>query len=75
MEFQLIRDVSKARVFPEDSGLQVSRHATLSVIGESGLLGSVKIVQEALDLLEPRHRAVEFEINPSHEFRIDREGR
>lgn len=36
VEFTLIRDLSKAKSFPADSGLQVSRSAILRVAGKSG---------------------------------------
>ena len=36
VEFTLIRDLSKAKSFPADSGLQVSRSATLRVVAQSG---------------------------------------
>ena len=36
VEFTLIRDLSKAKSFPADSGLQVARAATLRVVAQSG---------------------------------------
>lgn len=43
VEFTLIRDLSKARSFPADSGLRVSRFATLRVCDKSGLLAQCGI--------------------------------
>jgi hypothetical protein len=36
VEFTLVRNLSKTKSFPADSGLQVSRYATLRVAGKSG---------------------------------------
>jgi hypothetical protein len=43
VQFRLTRDLSKARLFPQDSGLRVSRYATLRVVGKSGLLAECEV--------------------------------
>jgi hypothetical protein len=47
--FTLIRDLSKAKSFPfpADSGLQVSRSATLSVAGDAGLLAQCYVARDS----------------------------
>ena len=47
VEFTLIHDLSKAKSFPSDSVLQVSRSATLRVYDKSGLLAQCEIAQNA----------------------------
>lgn len=44
--FTLIRDLSKAKSFPADSGLQVSRYAILSVGGQSGLFAQCHVASD-----------------------------
>ena len=43
VRFTLVRDLTKARQFPTDSGLQVSRSATLRVYDPSGLRAVVDV--------------------------------
>lgn len=45
--FTLIRDLSKAKSFPADSGLQISRYAILSVAGEVGLFARCHVAPDS----------------------------
>jgi hypothetical protein len=49
VRFTLARDLSKARSFPADSGLQVSRYAKLTIVGRSGLLATCELAPNARD--------------------------
>jgi hypothetical protein len=44
--FTIIRDLSKAKSFPSDSDLQVSRYATLRVGGKSGVVAQCDIASD-----------------------------
>ena len=48
--FTLIRDLSKAKSFPADSGLQVSRYAILRVVGQTGLFAQCDVAPNTRNL-------------------------
>ena len=49
VEFTLVRDLSKAMKFPADSGLQISRYATLRVSDKSGLRARCELAPNTRD--------------------------
>lgn len=70
VEFTLSRDLSKARSFAPDSDLQITRSATLEVLGKPGLLAKCEVQPNKQQNTITYHFVIARDCVPDSHFQI-----